>query len=94
MQLPTVGWRSGILAIFAAVLMGHGTAWANPLTFYDVTAIWSDAPGSVATVDLFSNPGAVLAGNVIYVPERNRALAFVGFDVSVTGPFRRQRATH
>jgi hypothetical protein len=74
MRLPLVGWRRRILAILAAMLVGHGIASADPLTFYNVTN---------GRVDLFSNPGVVLPGEVVFVDGRD--LSLVGFVVEVTG---------
>ena len=79
-----VGWNNRILAIAVAMLIVHGAS-ADPLTFYGVYAQSSDASGNVTTIDLFSNPGAVLSGQEIFLPELNRSLAFVGFNVPVTG---------
>jgi len=86
MAMPMVGWNNRILAIVVAMLTVHGRASADPLTFYGVYAQWSDASAeNLTTIDLFSNPGVVLSGQPVYFPELNRSLAFVGFDVPVTG---------
>jgi hypothetical protein len=83
MQLPMFRRKHRILIIFAGVLTIAATTQAEPLTFGNVQALWTEPGGQGVVVDLFATPGAVLRGEVVEIDHVARAV--VTFDISLFG---------
>lgn len=84
MRLPTLGRPIHILALVATSVMLTGRAHADPIHIATVEALWSRHPDGLATVDLGTNPNAVLAGQQVPFDDGS-VRAVITFDAILAG---------